>query len=89
SAHMAVEHVPSEPTVRTHSQSAALVSIPFALGVVSFYYIGWFNREFGTANIPVAFFFIPIPLTIIIVVHDEIRKLAVRTYLNGLLVHIA
>ncbi|KAJ1924283.1 hypothetical protein LPJ71_000569, partial [Coemansia sp. S17] len=67
-----------------------LFAIPFTLGIVFlFCYIGWFSRVFGTSNIPVAFFVIPIPLTIIIVVHDEIRKLAVRTYLNGLLVRIA
>ncbi|KAJ1913437.1 hypothetical protein LPJ71_002516, partial [Coemansia sp. S17] len=60
-----------------------LFEIPFALGVVSFYYIDSSNRIINMANILVAFFFIPIPLTIIIVVHDKIRKLAVRTYPNG------
>ncbi|KAJ2035361.1 hypothetical protein H4S04_008978, partial [Coemansia sp. S16] len=60
-----------------------LFAIPFVLGVVSFYYIDLSNRIINTANILVAFFFIPIPLTIIIVVHAEIRKLAVRTYPNG------
>ncbi|KAJ2112936.1 hypothetical protein IW146_004242, partial [Coemansia sp. RSA 922] len=67
-----------------------LFAIPFTLGVVFlFCYIGWFNRVFGTANIPVAFFFIPIPFAIIIVVLDEIHKLAVRTYPNGLLTRIS
>ncbi|KAJ2467304.1 hypothetical protein GGI02_004079 [Coemansia sp. RSA 2322] len=67
-----------------------LFSIPFTLGVVFlFCYVGWFNRIFGTANIPVAFFFIPIPFAVIILALDEIRKLIVRTYPNGLLARIA
>ncbi|KAJ2058041.1 hypothetical protein GGI17_005273 [Coemansia sp. S146] len=46
-----------------------LFAIPFTLGVVSlFCYIDWFNRVFATANIPVAFFFIPIPFVLIIIV---------------------
>ncbi|KAJ2021568.1 hypothetical protein IWW57_004880 [Coemansia sp. S610] len=67
-----------------------LFAIPFTLGVVFlFCYVGWFNRVFGTANIPVAFFFIPIPFAVVIVVLDEIRKLVVRTRPNGLLARIA
>ncbi|KAJ2907467.1 hypothetical protein GGI21_003859 [Coemansia aciculifera] len=67
-----------------------LFAIPFTLGVVFlFCYVGWFNRIFGTANIPVAFFFIPIPFAVVIVALDEIRKLVVRTYPNGILARIA
>ncbi|KAJ1947780.1 hypothetical protein GGF37_000157 [Kickxella alabastrina] len=57
-----------------------LAAIPFTLGVVFlFFYVGWFNRIFGTAHIPLPFFFIPIPFALFILCMDELRKLVVRT----------
>ncbi|KAJ1894873.1 hypothetical protein LPJ66_004928 [Kickxella alabastrina] len=57
-----------------------LAAIPFTLGVVFlFCYVGWFNRIFGTAHIPLPFFFIPIPFALFILCMDELRKLVVRT----------
>ncbi|KAJ2331939.1 hypothetical protein GGH92_009074, partial [Coemansia sp. RSA 2673] len=58
-----------------------LFAIPFMLGIMFlFCYIDWFNH----VCIPFAFFFSTIPFTIIIIVLDEICKLAMRTYLNRL-----
>ncbi|KAI8317989.1 calcium ATPase, partial [Martensiomyces pterosporus] len=67
-----------------------LIAIPFTLGITFiFCYIGWFNNIFGTANIPVAFFFIPLPFALVILCLDEIRKLVVRLRPTGLLARIA
>jgi sodium/potassium-transporting ATPase subunit alpha len=44
---------------------------------------------FGTASVPIKFWIIPIPLALGILVMDEIRKLAVRTWPNSFLARIA
>ncbi|KAI8320266.1 calcium ATPase [Martensiomyces pterosporus] len=67
-----------------------LLTIPVTLGVVFiFCYIGWFQSTFGTANIPVAFFFIPIPFAFVILAIDEVRKLVVRLRPTGFLARVA
>ncbi|KAJ2397050.1 hypothetical protein GGI05_000835, partial [Coemansia sp. RSA 2603] len=67
-----------------------LGAIPFTLGVAFlFCYVGWFNRIFGTANIPAPFFFIPLPFALIILGLDEIRKLIVRTYPSSFFAKVA
>ncbi|KAI8318359.1 calcium ATPase [Martensiomyces pterosporus] len=67
-----------------------LIAIPFTLGITFiFCYIGWFNRVFGTANIPAPFFFIPIPFALTIFLLDEVRKLTIRLRPTGFLARIA
>ena len=44
---------------------------------------------FGTASVPIEFWFIPIPLALAILVMDEIRKLVVRLFPNGPVAKIA
>ncbi|KAI4594284.1 ATPase Na K transporting alpha [Pestalotiopsis sp. 9143b] len=44
---------------------------------------------FGTASVPIEFWFIPIPLALAILVMDEIRKLLVRLFPGGFLAKIA
>lgn len=44
---------------------------------------------FGTANVPLEFWFIPLPLALGILVMDEIRKLGVRAWPRGVLARIA
>jgi sodium/potassium-transporting ATPase subunit alpha len=44
---------------------------------------------FGTASVPWEFWLIPFPLALGILVMDEMRKLCVRTWPNGLLARIA
>ncbi|KAJ1891873.1 hypothetical protein LPJ66_006675 [Kickxella alabastrina] len=67
-----------------------LAAIPFTLGVVFlFCYVGWFNRIFGTAHIPLPFFFIPIPFALFILCMDELRKLVVRTRPSSIVARIA
>ncbi|KAJ1965983.1 hypothetical protein GGI12_000414 [Dipsacomyces acuminosporus] len=67
-----------------------LISIPFTLGIVFiFCYIPKFQNIFGTAQIPVAFFFIPIPFAFVILFIDEIRKVVVRARPTGFLAKYA
>ncbi|KAL5346754.1 hypothetical protein ACLOAV_007895 [Pseudogymnoascus australis] len=47
------------------------------------------QRIFGTARVPIEFWFIPLPLALGILVMDEIRKLIVRTWPKGFLARIA
>ncbi|CAK7205576.1 hypothetical protein SEUCBS139899_008354 [Sporothrix eucalyptigena] len=47
------------------------------------------QRLFGTASVPIEFWFIPIPLAIGILLVDELRKLLVRLYPKGPLARIA
>ncbi|KAJ1954942.1 hypothetical protein GGI12_005677, partial [Dipsacomyces acuminosporus] len=67
-----------------------LVAIPFTLTVTFiFCYIPWFQTTFGTAQIPAAFFFIPLPFALVILCLEEIRKMVVRTRPTGFLGKIA
>ncbi|KAI9333319.1 hypothetical protein BDR26DRAFT_868558 [Obelidium mucronatum] len=45
-----------------------------------FVYLPWLNMVFNTSPIPAKYWFIPLPFGIIILIADELRKLAVRTY---------
>jgi sodium/potassium-transporting ATPase subunit alpha len=47
------------------------------------------QRIFGTAKVPLEFWFIPLPLALGILMMDEIRKLVVRTWPKGVLAKIA
>ncbi|KAK5710714.1 hypothetical protein LTR15_012870 [Elasticomyces elasticus] len=47
------------------------------------------QKLFGTANVPIEFWVLPIPLALGILVMDEMRKLAVRTWPRGFLARIA
>lgn len=47
------------------------------------------QRIFGTASVPIEFWFIPLPLAVGILIMDEIRKLVVRLFPNGPLEKIA
>jgi sodium/potassium-transporting ATPase subunit alpha len=44
---------------------------------------------FGTASVPIEFWLIPLPLSLGILILDEIRKLVVRTFPNGPIARIA
>ena len=44
---------------------------------------------FGTASVPLEFWFLPIPLALGILIMDELRKLAVRVWPQGVLAKIA
>ncbi len=44
---------------------------------------------FGTASVPIEFWFLPIPLAVGLMVMDELRKLAVRMWPNGPIARIA
>lgn len=44
---------------------------------------------FGTASVPIEFWLIPIPLALGVLVFDEIRKLLVREFPNGVLAKVA
>ncbi|KAG6804751.1 hypothetical protein H0H93_006915, partial [Arthromyces matolae] len=44
---------------------------------------------FGTASVPAEFWLIPLPLALGILFMDEIRKLLVRTFPQGILAKIA
>ena len=44
---------------------------------------------FGTASVPIEFWLTPLPLALGILMMDEVRKLFVRSYPNGLLAEIA
>ncbi|KFY88371.1 hypothetical protein V500_06370 [Pseudogymnoascus sp. VKM F-4518 (FW-2643)] len=47
------------------------------------------QRIFGTARVPIEFWFIPLPLALGILMMDEIRKLIVRSWPKGFLARIA
>ncbi|KAI9147486.1 Sodium/potassium-transporting ATPase subunit alpha [Paramyrothecium foliicola] len=47
------------------------------------------QRLFGTASVPIEFWFIPIPLALGILVMDEMRKLLVRKFPNGPIAKVA
>ncbi|KAJ1958605.1 hypothetical protein GGI12_004690, partial [Dipsacomyces acuminosporus] len=67
-----------------------LVAIPFTLAVTFIIcYIPGIQSTFGTAKIPTAFFFIPIPFALVILFLDEMRKLALRAHPTGRLAKIA
>jgi sodium/potassium-transporting ATPase subunit alpha len=44
---------------------------------------------FGTAHVPLEFWFLPIPLAVGLLLMDELRKLAVRTWPQGLIARVA
>jgi sodium/potassium-transporting ATPase subunit alpha len=48
-----------------------------------------FHTLFGTAPVPIEFWFIPLPLALGILVADEVRKLVVRTWPKGPIAKIA
>jgi sodium/potassium-transporting ATPase subunit alpha len=48
-----------------------------------------FHTLFGTARVPIEFWFIPIPLALGVLVADEVRKLVVRTWPKGPIAKIA
>ncbi|PWN50093.1 calcium ATPase [Violaceomyces palustris] len=51
--------------------------------------VAWFQNLFGTASVPIRHWLIPIPLAIGLLMMDELRKLAVRTWPNGPIAKIA
>jgi len=44
---------------------------------------------FGTATVPIEFWLIPLPLALGVLIMDELRKLAVRTWPKGPIARIA
>ncbi|KAL1306785.1 hypothetical protein AAFC00_005446 [Neodothiora populina] len=47
------------------------------------------QRIFGTASVPIEFWFLPLPLALGVLVIDEVRKVGVRAFPNGWLAKIA
>lgn len=63
-----------------------LISLAIAIFVTE---VPGIQQLFGTASVPLEFWFIPIPLAIGILVMDEIRKLLVRLFPGGPIAKIA
>ncbi|ORY48318.1 calcium ATPase [Rhizoclosmatium globosum] len=65
------------PTRNLFIPLAAAASV---LVAILFVYIPGLNNVFNTAPIPAKYWFMPIPLGFVIILMDELRKLAVRVY---------
>ncbi|GAM86244.1 hypothetical protein ANO11243_042560 [Dothideomycetidae sp. 11243] len=65
---------------------SALISISIAIFVTE---VPGIQSLFGTGSVPIEFWFLPLPLALGILIMDEIRKLAVRTWPKGPLAKIA
>lgn len=63
-----------------------VVAVGIALLVTE---VRWFNTVFGTARVPVRFWFIPVPLALGVLVVDECRKLIVRSFPRSFLAKMA
>ena len=63
-----------------------LISLGIAIFVTE---VPGIQRLFGTESIPIEFWLIPLPLALGILIMDEMRKLMVRTWPQGLLARIA
>ncbi|KAK2802462.1 hypothetical protein FQN51_004525 [Onygenales sp. PD_10] len=66
--------------------AAMVVSLAIAIFVIE---VPGINRLFNTAPIPIEYWFIPLPLSLGILMMDEIRKLVVRLFPKGLIARIA
>ncbi|PIA15781.1 calcium ATPase [Coemansia reversa NRRL 1564] len=67
-----------------------LVSIPISVMVALFFnQIRWFNVVFLTGNIPVEFFFLPIPFACALLALEELRKLLLRRFPHSLIARMA
>ncbi|SNX88120.1 K, P-type ATPase [Melanopsichium pennsylvanicum] len=77
--------------IRKERRNFYLVLGPLAALVIAIFVteVKGIQNLFGTASIPIEFWFIPIPLAIGILVMDEIRKLLVRTFPNSIVAKIA
>ncbi|KAF3020231.1 hypothetical protein E8E14_011893 [Neopestalotiopsis sp. 37M] len=63
-----------------------LISLAIAIFVTE---VPGIQNLFGTASVPIEFWFIPIPLALAILMMDEIRKLLVRIFPKGPIARIA
>jgi sodium/potassium-transporting ATPase subunit alpha len=66
--------------------AGALVSLIIAIFVTE---VPWFQTIFGTASVPIEFWFLPLPMALGILSMDEVRKLGVRCFPNQFLAKIA
>ncbi|KAK6359982.1 hypothetical protein TWF696_001103 [Orbilia brochopaga] len=64
----------------------ALISLAIAVFVTK---VPGIQRLFGTASIPIEFWFLPLPLALGILCMDELRKVCVRAWPNGPIARIA
>ncbi|KAJ3286152.1 hypothetical protein HDU79_006725 [Rhizoclosmatium sp. JEL0117] len=65
------------PTKNLKLLYATAVSLSVA---ALFVYLPWLNNVFNSAPIPAMYWFLPLPCGLFIIMMDELRKLAVRTY---------
>ncbi|KAJ3079669.1 hypothetical protein HDU99_010365, partial [Rhizoclosmatium hyalinum] len=65
------------PTKNLNLLYATVISLSVA---ALFVYTPWLNGVFNSAPIPAMYWFIPLPCGMFIIMMDELRKLAVRTY---------
>lgn len=73
--------VNQNPLWGAKSNRKLLVAIPIAVGVaLLFNEVEWFNQVFLTGQIPVEFFFLPLPFAVLLLVVEEVRKLVIRRH---------
>ncbi|SPO31883.1 K, P-type ATPase [Ustilago trichophora] len=77
--------------IRKERRNPYLIIGPLAALVIAIFVteVKGIQNLFGTASIPIEFWFIPIPLAIGILAMDELRKLLVRTFPNSVIAKIA
>ncbi|KAH6646685.1 hypothetical protein BKA67DRAFT_524426 [Truncatella angustata] len=82
--------VEADPVTKKRRNPWLLLSMLISLVIAIFVTeVPGIQKLFGTASVPLEFWFIPIPLALGILVMDEIRKLLVRIFPNGPIAKIA
>ena len=80
----------ADPIRKERRNPWLLLSMLISLGIAIFVTeVPGIQRLFGTESIPIEFWLIPLPLALGILIMDEMRKLMVRTWPQGLLARIA
>jgi sodium/potassium-transporting ATPase subunit alpha len=80
----------ADPIRKERRNPWLIVSILISLAIAIFVTeVPGIQSLFGTASIPIEFWFLPLPLALGILVMDELRKLIVRTWPKGPLARIA
>ena len=77
--------------IRKERRNPYLILGPLAALVIAIFVteVKGIQNLFGTASIPIEFWFIPLPLAIGILAMDELRKLLVRTFPNSFIAKVA
>ncbi|CDU21948.1 K, P-type ATPase [Sporisorium scitamineum] len=77
--------------IRKERRNPYLILGPVAALVIAIFVteVKGIQNLFGTASIPIEFWFIPVPLAVGILAMDEVRKLLVRSFPNSVIAKIA